>query len=55
MEIKMKEIKLTESEIKTLNFYLDKALIDAKGLQAIGMKNDVSVKNLELIKKKISQ
>ena len=47
------EIKLTESEIKTLKFYLDKALIDAKGLQAIGIGNDVSVKNLESIKKKI--
>ena len=31
------EIKLTESEIRTLKFYLEKALIDAKGLQAVGM------------------
>ena len=48
------EIKLTESEIKTLKFYLEKALIDAKGLQAVEMGNETSVKNLESIKKKIS-
>lgn len=49
------EIELTESEIKTLKLYLDKALIDAKGLRAIGMRNDMSVKNLESIKRKICQ
>lgn len=48
------EIKLTESEIRTLIFYLDKALIDAKGLRSIGFGNDMSVRNLESIKKKIS-
>ena len=49
------EIQLTESEIKTLKFYLDKALIDAKGLCAIGIGNSTSVKNLESVKKKISK
>ncbi len=48
-------IELTESEIKTLRVYLDQALIELKGLRAIGLKNNTSIKNVESIKKKISQ
>lgn len=48
-------IELTESEVKTLNFALDKQLIDAKGLRAIGFGSDFTVKNLESIQRKISK
>lgn len=47
-------ITITESEAKTLKRYLDNAIIDAKGLQAIGVGSKTSVKNLESIKKKLS-
>lgn len=47
-------IELTESEIKTLKFCLDQALVELKGLRAIGVKNDTSIKNVKSIKKKIS-
>lgn len=47
------EINLTESEIKTLKFYLEKALIDAEGLRAIGIGDGASINNLKAIKKKI--
>lgn len=41
------EIKLTESEIKTLKFCLEKSLIDAEGMKVIG--NEKSVSNLKSI------
>lgn len=47
-------IELTESEIKTLRFYLDKSLIDAKGLRAVGVIKGNTVTHLESIKKKIN-
>ena len=46
-------IILTESEIKTLNFYLEKALIDAEGMAAIGFGNKASVRNIKSVIKKI--
>ena len=33
----MVEIKLTDSEVRTLRFYLEKALIDARGMAAVGV------------------
>lgn len=47
------EINLTASEIKTLNFYVAQALIDVRGLAAIGFGNRKSVRNLESIQKKL--
>lgn len=47
-------ITLTDSEVKTLNFYLDKSLTDAKGMLAIGIGNSTSVENLKSIKQKIN-
>lgn len=46
------EIRLTESEIETLLFYVGKSLIDAEGLVAIGYGNPKSVRNLRSIRKK---
>lgn len=45
-------IELTESEVKTLRFYLEKSLIDAQGMVAIGVGNKTSVDNLKSIMKK---
>ena len=47
------KIELTKNEIKILKLYLEKSLIDAKGLCAIGVVSNYSVKNLESIIKKI--
>lgn len=47
------EINLTAAEIKTLNFYVAQALIDARGLVAIGFGNRESVRNLESIQRKL--
>lgn len=44
--------KLTESERKTLQFYLKKALIDAEGLLAIGFGDKQTVNNIKSILKK---
>lgn len=49
------KIELTESEIKTLNFYIKQALIDAEGMYAIGFGNKKSILNLKSIIKKIKQ
>lgn len=49
------EIKLTDSEIKTLKFYLEKALIDAEGMYAIGVENINSVINIKSIIHKINK
>ena len=46
-------ISLTESEIKTLDFYLKKALIDAEGMAAIGFGNKASVRNIKSVIRKI--
>lgn len=48
------KIELTDSEAKTLKFYLEQSLIDARGLCAIGVGNKNSVINLESIIKKIN-
>lgn len=48
------KIELTESEIKTLKFYLEKSLIDAEGLCAIGVISNNSVINLKSIIKKVT-
>ena len=47
------KIELTENEIKTLKIYLEKMLIDAKGLYAVGVGSKNSVINLESILKKV--
>ena len=47
------KIELTNSEIKTLKFYLEKSLIDAEGLYAIGVGSKNSATNLKSILKKI--
>lgn len=49
----MMTIELTEAEVKTLLFYLDKAIIDAAGMAAIGVGDGSFVKNLESIKRKV--
>lgn len=33
----MIEVKLTDSEVRTLRFYLEKALIDTRGMAAVGV------------------
>ena len=48
-----KEIKLTENEINTLKFYMEKALIDAQGMQAIGFDCDKSITNIKSILEKV--
>lgn len=48
------KIELTKNEIKILKLYLEKSLIDAKGLCAIGVVSNYSVKNLESIIKKLA-
>lgn len=50
----MMQIELTESEVKTLHFYLNKSLIDAEGAYAIGVGNKTSVENLKAIRRKIN-
>ena len=42
-------LKMSESEIKTLLFYMKKAKIDAEGLGAIGFKNKETVRNIKSI------
>lgn len=49
------EIKLTDSEVKTLKFYLEKALIDAEGMCSIGVGNIKSVINIKSIIHKINK
>lgn len=47
-------VPLTKCEIRTLEFYLDKAIIDAEGNCAIGIGDRVSVEHLHSIRKKIA-
>lgn len=47
------EISLTPDEVKTLKFYLERAIIDAEGMAAIGVSNRSTVQNLKSIKKKL--
>ena len=42
----MVEIKLTDSEVRTLRFYLEKALIDARGMAAVGVCGRTSKKRI---------
>lgn len=49
----MVEIKLTDSEVHTLRFYLEKALIDARGMAAVGVCGRTSEKDLESVMEKI--
>ena len=49
------KIDLTKYEIETLKFYLELALIDAKGMRAVGVGSNESVSNIESVIKKISQ
>lgn len=51
----MIQIELTEGEVKTLHFYLNKSLIDAEGACAVGVGNKTSVENLKTIRQKISE
>lgn len=47
------EINFTESEAETLEFYLEKALVDAKGMYAIGSGSKKAVLDLISITQKI--
>lgn len=49
------KINLTDSEVKTLKFYLKKSLIDAEGNQAIGIGSKEVVSNLKSITRKITK
>jgi len=49
-----KIIDLSADEIKTLKFVLDKALIDAEGLEAIGVISSNRANNIKSILNKIS-
>lgn len=49
------EINLTEKEVKTLNFYLKKSLIDAEGNEAIGIGSKETVLNLKSVMRKINK
>lgn len=42
-------VELTPDEVRTLRFYLTKALIDAEGMQAIGMTGTRTVENLRSV------
>lgn len=46
-------IELTAREVKTLKFYLNKAIIDAEGMSAIGVGSKESVSNLKSVMTKI--
>ena len=48
------DLRLTESEIKTLTFYLNQSLIDAEGCCAIGVGKPESVRNIKSILQKIN-
>lgn len=47
------KITLTESEVKTLKFYIKKSLIDAEGMAAIGVGSRQTVSNLKSVMKKL--
>lgn len=49
----MVEIKLTDSEVCTLHFYLEKALIDVRGMVAVGVCGRTLKKDLESVMEKI--
>lgn len=42
-------VELTPGEVKTLQFYLEKARIDAEGMHAIGMASIESVNNINSV------
>lgn len=48
-------IELTQGEVKTLQFYLEKACIDAEGMHAIGIASDESVNNLRSVIHKLKR
>lgn len=48
-----KEIKLTESEICTLQFYMRQALINAEGMYVIGVADKETVSNIKSILNKV--
>lgn len=48
-----KDLTLTKSEVNTALFYIEHALIEAKGDRAVGIGSNKSVANLESIKKKL--
>lgn len=48
-------VELTESEIKTLKYTIEGALIDLKGSRAIGMGGDVEIRDLNRVKRKIAR
>lgn len=49
------KLELTQKEIEVLKFYLGQALIDAKGMAAIGVGSEATVKNLISIKEKLNK
>lgn len=48
-------IELTENEIKSLNRIIEGALIDLKGLRAVGLGGDMTIRDLNRIRRKIAQ
>lgn len=51
----MVAITFTKSELGTLRFYLDKAIVDAEGMHAVGVASETSVQHLHAIRKKIAE
>lgn len=49
-------MKLTKAEVETLRFYIEKAIIDAEGMAAIGFENSrKSAENLKSVKQKLEE
>lgn len=49
------KIELSQAEARTLLFYIEKAIIDAEGMAAIGMQSRESAKNLKSVKQKLEE
>lgn len=47
------QVDLTKSEVVTLQFYLHQSLIDAEGMLAVGVGNEISVNDLKSVIAKI--
>lgn len=47
-------LEFTKQECQTLVFYLERALVDSYGLEAIGVGSSSTVENLESIQNKVT-
>lgn len=52
---RLKEVTLSDSEIRTAMFYLEKSLIDAEGMKAVGVGSRKTVTNLKSIIRKLEE